>query len=364
MSKIVGFIALVCLVVLSACQGAAPGPTNGNAPHTPVRAETERAARFAHAVGCDRIGVLFPDGAGASRWDQRDRPLIDRHVMNSLPGVSVEYQFADGDPDRQQMQAAAMLERGACILVLAPHDSVKSSTIVQLARQRNVPVIAYDRLVHDGDLAFYVAFDNEKAGELQGQWIVDHAPPGSHLAMFNGSDKDDSALQLQKGAMNKLRPAIERGALKLVYELYTPGWSSSVAARNAEQMLDTNVNDVQVIYAANDDIADAVIRVLAQRNLAGKVLVTGQDASAAGLRNIRLGIQAMTVLKNPEIQARNLVALIGLLRRGEAPSTLINGAVNTKTGHAVQAVLANPVPVDQRNVHAVEDTLREIASTR
>jgi D-xylose transport system substrate-binding protein len=325
---------------------------------------TPGARRFARAVNCDRIGVLFPGRSSTSRWEERDRPLIDRQMLAALPGVAVEYANANGDPDLQQQQAASMLENGVCMLVLAPQDSVKASTIVQLALQRDVPVIAYDRLVHDADLAYYVAFDNLKVGELQGQWIVDHALAGSRLAMFNGSDNDYSAQQLQRGAMNKIQPAIERGDIKLIYELYTPGWSGSVAAANAAQMLDTHVNDIQVIYAANDDIADAVIQVLAGRSLAGKVMVTGQDASAAGLRNIRSGIQAMTVLKNPEIQARNLVALITLLRRGETPSSLVNGSVSTSTGHAVQSVLAEPVPVDQRNANAVEDTLRELAAKR
>jgi D-xylose transport system substrate-binding protein len=295
----------------------------------------------------------MPEVANVSRWEQRDRPLLERYLNQEIPGVKIAYANANGDADVQQTQAGQMLAEGACILIVAAQDSVKAATIVQLAGQRNVPVIAYDRLIHDNDLAFYVSFNNVESGELQGKWIAAHAPPGAQIAMINGAPTDHSAQMQQEGVMNRLRPLIERGDMKLVYELFTPNWNSQLAASSVAQVLDTHQNNIQVICVANDDMANAVIAVLESRGLAGHVLVTGQDATVDGVRNVLAGSQGMTVFKDPKEQALNAARVAGAMSRGEDLSALSGKSIRTQTGAEVRAILATPLLVTRDNVKQV-----------
>ncbi len=288
-----------------------------------------------------------------SRWEKRDRPLLEAALAREAPGVRIDYANAQGDADVQQEQAIVMLDRGACILIVAAQDSVKAVTIVQLAAKRNVPVIAYDRMIQAAELAFLVAHDSLKAGELQGQWLVENAPREAKLVMINGSPTDDNSQILQRGVMNRLRPLIEQGGLKLVFELFVPNWNSQIAAASIAQVLDANQNDIQIVYVANDDMANTVIGVLQSRGLAGKVLVTGQDATADGVRNIVAGWQGMTVFKDPRQQAGNTAALVGMLIRGGDPASLITTQALTSAGARVPAIFAMPVSVNRSNVNDV-----------
>jgi D-xylose transport system substrate-binding protein len=342
-------------LVVSACQsGDQPLPAAQiTAPLNSVASAAAVPAKYPRALNCDTVGVLFPDNVNTTRWETQDRPLIERELNVSLPGVKLRYANAGGDADVQQQQATQMLADGACILVVAAQDSSKAATIVELSLQRGVPVIAYDRLIHSRDLAYFVAFDNIKVGELQGEWLAQNAPRGGKFGMINGAQNDHSAQTLQRGAMNRLQPAIDRGDLRLVYELFTPNWNGAVAATSAGQMLDAHASDVQAIYVANDDMADAIIQMLQLRGLAGKILVTGQDATPQGLRNVLAGFQAITIYKNPQIQARNIVALVVLLRRGESPSSMLTGVVQTQAGDEVAAILSLPLLVDRNNAQTV-----------
>lgn len=353
-----GFIASLCL--LAGCggstqqaQGNISQVTAALTPTLTVQSAEAPAARFSAATNCKHVGLLMPEIANVSRWEQRDRPLLDRYLNQEIPGVKISYANANGDADVQQTQAGQMLADGACILIVAAQDSVKAATIVQLASQRNVPVIAYDRLIHDNDLAFYVSFNNVESGELQGEWIAANAPPGAQIAMINGAPTDHSAQMQQEGVMNRLRPLIERGDMKLVYELFTPNWNSQLAASSVVQVLDTHKDNIQVICVANDDMANAVIAVLESRGLVGRVLVTGQDATVDGVRNVLAGSQGMTVFKDPKEQARNAARVAGAMSRGEDLSALSLKTIRTQTGAEVRAILATPLLVTRDNAKQV-----------
>lgn len=347
----------VCACALTACQGSQSSSISASASRAatefaPAAQHTTASLQFSAARNCQRVGVLFPE-VTLSRWEKRDRPLLEAALAREAPGMRIDYANAHGDADVQQEQAIGMLDRGACILIVAAQDSVKATTIVQLAAQRNVPVIAYDRMIHAAELAFLVAHDSLKAGELQGQWLIENAPSEAKLVMINGSPTDDNSQILQRGVMNRLRPLIEQGRLKLVFELFVPNWNSQIAAASVAQVLDANQNNIQVVYVANDDMANAVIGVLQARGLAGKVLVTGQDATADGVRNIVAGWQGMTVFKDPRTQAGNTAALVGILIRGGDPASVINAEAHTSAGAPVQAVFAMPVSVNRSNVDDV-----------
>ncbi len=311
---------------------------------------------IADGKGCKKIGVLLPETATSVRWDSYDRPLLQRLITQALPGTTVDYANAQGNADQQQTQADTALARGDCILVVAASDSVKAAQIVAHAKADVVPVIAYDRLIQSNDLAYYVSFDDVMVGALQGQYIVDHYRKfvqggNANVVMINGSQTDNNALLFAQGVHTKLDPLFQSGALKNVYEKFTPNWDNPTAQTEMEAALTANSNNIQIAYVANDGMAVSVIAALKAQNLNGKVLVTGQDATIAGIHSILAGDQTMTIYKAIAKEAQATADLIKLLVDGSNTSSLTNGAtVKTSDGIPIPSVFVPPVVVDKSNI--------------
>lgn len=333
---------LLFSVILASCGSSANNPTTGSG-NTP-------AAGNSNGKGCTKVGILLPETASSARWDSKDKPLLTADITAALPNATVDYANAQGNSATQLNQAEADLTKGDCILVVGAHDSVAAAAIVAKAKQQNVPVIAYDRLIQSKDLSFYVSFDNVRVGELQGQYIVDHHKKGDHVAMINGSQTDNNAVLFKQGAISKLQPLFDSGELKKVYDTFTPDWNNDTARTEMDQALTQNGNNIQIAYVANDGMANSVIASLKAQHLNKKVPVTGQDATVAGIQNILTGDQAMTVYKAITKEAQATASLVAAISKGEDTTSMINGQTKTSDGSSIPSILETPVAVDKTNI--------------
>lgn len=338
---------LVLMLLLTAC-GSANGGQTGTTTTAPKNGK-----------GCTKIGVLLPETATSARWDNNDRPELIKQIPQQLPGATVDYNNAEGNADTQLTQAEGDLTKGDCILVVAPVDSVASAQIVAKAKAQGVPVIAYDRLIQSKDLAYYVSFDGVAVGKVQGQYIVDHYKDfvtngHNNAVMINGSQTDNNALLFYQGAIDILNPLYQNGSLKKVYDQYTPGWDNPTAQNEMEGALTHQKDDIQVAYVANDGMANSVIAALKAVKLNGKVLVTGQDATVAGVQNILTGDQSMTVEKNYALEAKGTAQVVAALSTGSDTSALTSGqTTKTTDGGAIPSILEQPMAIDRANFQQV-----------
>ena len=341
---------LVFTLLLAACGSSNTGTTGGTTP-----------AAITNGKNCMKVGVLLPETATSARWDTNDRPALQADIPAQLPGATVLYNNAQGSADTQQTQAQADLTNGACILVLAPSDSVKAASIVSAAKAKGVPVISYDRLIWSNDTNYYVSFDGVAVGKLQGDYIAAHyqsyvtANGTKNTVMISGSQTDNNALLFSKGAHQALDPLFTAGSLTKVYEKFTPNWDNATAQTEMQAALTANGNKVAVAYVANDGMANNVIAALKAVKLNGKVLVTGQDATVAGLQNILKGDQAMTVYKAIPKEAMATAQLVAALSKGTDTTSLINGVsvqVPIPGGANIPSVLETPVAVDISNIQS------------
>jgi D-xylose transport system substrate-binding protein len=340
-------LGMLLAMLIVACGSANNGGGTGSTPTSSGN----------NGKGCKKVGVLLPETASSARWDSKDKPLLEQDIPQQLPGAHVDYNNAQGDANLQQTQAQADLTNGDCILVVAASDSIKAAAIVAAAKAKGVPVIAYDRLIYSNDLQYYVSFDNTKVGELQGQYIADHyqsyvKPGHNKVVMIDGAQTDNNALLFAKGAHNILDPLFNNGTLKKVYEKYTPNWDNPTAQTEMQAALTANQNDIQIAYVSNDGMANSVIAALKAVKLNGKVLVTGQDATVAGIQNILTGDQAMTVYKAITKEAMATAQLVAAISNGTGTSSLINGqtAIPQTGGANIPSVLETPVSVDKSNI--------------
>jgi D-xylose transport system substrate-binding protein len=292
--------------------------------------------------GTIRIGLSM-DTLKEERW-QRDRDLFLARAREL--GAEVLVQSANGDDRVQVQQADNLLTQGVDVLVVIPHNGEVAATIVESAKAKGVPVISYDRLIRSSEPALYISFDNEKVGELQARYLLERAPKGNYV-LIGGAPTDNNALLFRKGQMNVLKPAVDAGDVKVVSDQWARDWLASEALRITEDAITKSGNQVTAVVASNDATAGGAVSALEVQKLAGKVLVSGQDADLAALQRIVAGTQSMTVYKPVHLLARRAAEAAVALARGEkvpTTSAINNGKVD------VPSILLEPVVVDKSNI--------------
>src|SRR5688572_19720317 len=279
------------------------------------------------------------------RW-QRDKALVEQRAREV--GAVLDVQVANGDDAVQTKQADNMLMKGVDVLIVAPHNGEIAACIVEPAHAKGVPVIAYDRLIRNSDVDLYISHPVEKMGEMQGQYALDRVPKGNYV-LIGGSPTDYNAILLRKGQMNVLKPAIDRGDVKIISEQFAKEWRADEALRITEDALTRTGKKIDAIVASNDGTAGGAISALDAAGLAGKVLVTGQDAQKDAVQRIVRGTQTMTIYKQIQPLAFSAVDAAVKLARKEPVETkdkVNNGKID------VPAILHEPVAVDKANLDA------------
>jgi D-xylose transport system substrate-binding protein len=209
-------------------------------------------------------------------------------------------------------------------------------------------VIAYDRLIKGSDgVTYYISFDNEEVGRLQGTALVTALAGKVHptIVMINGSPTDNNAILFKQGAHSVLD-----GKVNIAKEYDTPDWSPDKAQREMEQALTTLNNRVEGVYAANDGTAGGAIAAMKAAGIQPLPPVTGQDAELAAIQRILAGEQYMTVYKAIKPEANTAAELADALCRGDKPDeSQINGRVDNGKIH-VPSILLTPISVTKDNV--------------
>jgi D-xylose transport system substrate-binding protein len=291
--------------------------------------------------GAVRIGFSM-DTLKEERW-QKDKVLVEQRAKEV--GADLTTEVANGDDARQLSQVDNLLTRGVDVLIVAPHNGVAARAIVEKAHAAHVPVISYDRLIMNSDVDLYVSHQVPKIGEMQAQYAIQHAPKGNYVLIY-GSQTDNNALLLKDGQMKVLKPAIDRGDIKVVSEQFAREWLASEARRVMDDALTKSGNDIQAVVASNDGTAGGAISALPPQ-LIGKVLVTGQDAELPACQRIVRGEQTMTIYKPIQPLAFSAVDNAIKLAHKEkidAPDKINNGKID------VPAILQTPIAVDKSNM--------------
>jgi len=269
-------------------------------------------------------------------------------------GVDYSIVNAEGDARTQLTQAEQAITNGARVLLMVNLDSASGAAIIELARANDVKVIDYDRLTIEGAGAdFYVSFDNESVGRLQGEGIVAAVAAAGleapvNVAVLNGSPTDNNATLFKNGYESVIAPIIDSGEWVRVADQSVPDWDNQQALVIFEQMLTAANGEIDAAVAANDGLAGAVIAALQNQGLPF-IPVTGQDATVGGIQNILAGRQSMTVYKAIKAEAEAAAALAIALLNGEDTSAWVTGTVNNGTSD-VPSVLLVPVAVTADNI--------------
>ncbi|MBA3769995.1 MAG: substrate-binding domain-containing protein [Blastocatellia bacterium] len=278
------------------------------------------------------------------RW-QRDRAAFDAHCKKL--NVDCRITVAENSVDRQANDVDNLLTQQVDILVIAPQDATQAASMVEKAKAQGVPVISYDRLINSDKIDLYISHQVPVIGTKIAEYALKAVPKGNYVMVY-GSSADNNALIMKKAQMDVLQSAVDRGDVKIVGEQFVQDWKPELALNFAENALTRNNDDVQAFIVSNDGMAGGVVSALAKKGLAGKVVVTGQDAERGALQSIAEGRQTMTVYK-PIIPLANAAveAAINLAKKESIDSKpFTNDAIKKD----VPSILLEVTSVDKNNL--------------
>jgi D-xylose transport system substrate-binding protein len=340
-------VAASASMILAGC-GANSTPSGGTAGSSSAPAPASGAN--------GTVGVILPETATSARWEGFDKPMLQTAL--TAEGFSVDIQNAQGDVQKFSTLADGMISKGVKVLIIAAINSEVGGAVAAKAKAAGIPTIDYDRLNLGGSSDYYVSFDNEKVGALQGQGLATalKAKPGASVIEIEGAPTDNNATLFYNGQQTVLKPLYDAGTLKLIRSQRIDDWDNQKGGQTFEQILTSAGGKVDGVVAANDGLAGAIITVLKKNGLNGTVPVTGQDATADGLAAILTGDQYMTVFKPIKQEAEGAAKLAAALAKGDkAAADALATAVSKdpKGNRNVKSILLQPQLITKDNVKTV-----------
>ncbi|MDR0411363.1 MAG: sugar-binding protein [Treponema sp.] len=316
-------------------------------------------------TGKYKIGVSMPTQS-LQRWNQ-DGDNMKKQLETA--GYAVDLQYAgDNDIPTQVNQIENMIMGGCSALVIAAIDGSSLTEVLRGAKDKGIPVIAYDRLIMNSDaVKFYATFDNTKVGTMQGQYIVDKLDLANAEGPFNvelvtGDPGDNNVNFFFGGAMSVLKPYIDSGKLVVKSgqttqaQAATPNWSTEESQKRFENII-TSVGygpdgeKLDAVLCSNDSTANGVTNALVNAGYTKDnfPILTGQDCDKPSVKNMNAGIQAMSIFKDTRTLASRVVSMINSLAKNTSPEVNDTKTYNNGTG-VIPSYLCEPIVVEPKDI--------------
>jgi len=315
--------------------------------------------KFAHKIltgavigaVCTLASAQAVVGVSWSNFQEERWKTDEAAIKAELAKLGAKYVSADagGSPEKQIADVDGLIAKGATTLIILAMDKDAIVPALAKAKAKNLPVVAYDRLIEQPGV-FYITFDNKEVGREQARGVFKVRPKGNYV-FIKGSPTDPNANFLRDGQGEVLSDAIKKGDIKVVGEEYTDGWKPETAQKNMEQILTRNNGKVDAVVASNDGTAGGVIAALSGKGMKG-VPVSGQDGDHAALNRVALGTQTVSVWKDARVLGREAAAAAVALAAGKK----VPGAVTWADGEKkvpMQSKFLKPVSITRDNLDVV-----------
>lgn len=301
-----------------------------------------------------KIGVSFADFA-TERWPREAEMMTEIAKEN---GAELIYQVANHDSKLQNDQIENMILQGVDVIIIVAQDGLAAMTAVEEASRSGVKTIAYDRLIPTDKLSAYLSFDNVEIGRAQARGILKAKDSGNFM-LLGGSPDDNCAVLVRQGQMEILQPYVDSGKIKIVVDQWVQNWDPADATKIMENSLTAQQNKIDAVVSSNDGTALGALQALEAQGLAGKVPLSGQDATSAGAQSIVDNGLTMTVYNDVRLLAPKAIELaLDLVRGGSLTKNLQEFSIYEltldeayKNAGSVNCFFIPVVEVDKSNVY-------------
>jgi D-xylose transport system substrate-binding protein len=338
-----------------AATSSAPAATTGasSAPATtgPASAAPTTGASVAPG-GSGKVGVILPDSLTSKRWENNDRPSLDKAFKAA--GLTDDIKNAEGVATKWLQICDAMIGEKVQVLLEVDIDVASATKCIADAHAQGIKVIDYDRLSLGGGADYYVSFDNVQVGKLQGEGLVKCLTTAGvknpNIVEIDGDSKDNNATLFAQGYNSVLDPLYAAKTYTKVGEK-TGQWKPDVASAVWSAFYNQANGKIDGAIIANDGMGDGVSTTMKSEGVLGKIPFTGQDAQDSGLARVLLGQQCMTVFKDTNLEAPLAAKLAIAIANGGDTASIANGKVSDSvTKKDVAFAAATPVAIYKDNV--------------
>ena len=377
---IAGMLVAAMAVSMTACgSSSSDSSSSGSSSEASSESSSESSSAGSSESGTGKIGISMPTQS-LERWS-RDGSYLEQHFQDA--GFETILTYSDNDSSKQVNDIQNMLADDVDILVVAAIDGEALNTAMNEAASADVPVIAYDRLILNDAVSYYVSFDNYTVGKLQGEFIVDQLDLENagdktyNIEITAGDPADNNATYFFNGAMDVLNPYIEAGTLVVPSgqtdfdSVATDQWNTDTALERAQNVLSSYYADGTQLDAwlcSNDSTALGVAQAItSDYKGSNDIIITGQDGDEANLKNIVDGIQTMTVYKNVSDESIVTIELVKAMLNGDAideslidnfgvEATYDTESYETSEGNKCPSFLLVPNVITKDNLQDLVDT--------
>jgi len=298
-----------------------------------------------------KIGLMWPYTTSA-------RMTVETDEFNKKAkelGCEILVTDAKNDEKLQRTQAEDLIKQGAEVLVIMAVNAYTAAEIIRFAHDNGVKVIAYDRLISNCDVDFYISHNNYNVGKYMAEYALKLKPQGNYF-LLGGDKSDRNAIMVKNGQKDALKDALASRKVNIIYDVYVEDWSGENAFQIVDKYLKLNsLVYPDVILSSYDGLSYGATEALEANNIdPSQVLITGQDAEPKAIKNIVANKQTMTIFKPLKILADQAVEVAIQLSRGEKPqatSTMNNNRIE------VPSILFDPIVVDKTNI--IETVIKE-----
>lgn len=290
-----------------------------------------------------KIGLLVPSLDYAYMTDTKK--YFEESAKN-MGAIVVTYS-ADNNEKLQIQQADELIAQGVDVIVIDAVNSNSAAAIVRNAHEANIQVLAYDRIIMNCDLDYYISYDSEKVGQLMAEYALKNSKSGNYVLLY-GDGADHNAHAVKKGILGALDGSIRNGAVNIMYQTYIEDWSKDVAYKKLSMALSFSELRPDVIISSYDGMSEASIMALENEGINSKVLVTGQNGELNAFRNIMQGKQAMTMYKPVKDLAEKSAQLAISMAKG-LPSQMEEVKISNNRID-VKSILLDPILIDGNNI--------------
>ncbi|MDR0519480.1 MAG: sugar-binding protein [Clostridiales Family XIII bacterium] len=352
-------LAIALVISMAACGSGGSDTSTNDEPATTEDTTDTSSDQPADSGEKLKVGVSMPTKS-LQRWNQDGDNLKSQL---EAAGYEVDLQYAgDNEIPLQVTQLEDMISGGCKVLVIAAIDSTQLGSPMEQAKEKNIPVIAYDRLIMNSDaVSYYASFDNFKVGEAQGQFIVDaldleNQKGPFNIEMFTGDPADNNVNFFFGGAVSVLQPYIDSGVLKVPSgqteqaQCATENWNSEKSQARMENLISAqgygpSKTKLDAVLSSNDSVAQGITNALVGAGYTKDdfPVLTGQDCDVASMKNMLAGLQAMSIFKDTRTLADQTVKMVDAILQGNEPEVNNTEDYDNGTGK-IPSYLCDPIP--------------------
>ena len=302
------------------------------------------------------------------KWSN-DALEIQRILENENYQINIYYANKDTSIQRQQIENSIENDN-ADVFVICPVEQNKLSDILISAKEKNILIISYEKLIENSDsVDYYVSFDNALIGIQQASSLIEgmlkQGKGPYNVEIFISSHFDDINNSYYRGAMSVLMPLIESGDIIvpsgqiLSSDISIENWSIEADINRFKNILSEYYNNGQPlngILSPSDNLSEEFINIINQKRYYSSNIypvITGQNPDTQTIVSIISTKQYSTIFLNYKALARVTSNMIIAIMNGQTPeindnSTFYNGE------KIVPSYLCEPILVTKENY---EETL-------